>query len=340
MRYLVTGGCGFIGCNFALKLLGRGDAVVLLDNLARKGAVTNLAHIQSLHPAAPFLHADLRIDSAALREIIEQVDCVFHLAGQVAVTRSVSDPRDDFASNALGTLNVLEAIRLSRKRPSLIYASTNKVYGQLKEIPLSETGSRYEYRALPNGIPETQPLHLQSPYACSKGAADQYVRDYAEVYGLRTIVMRQSCIYGKRQFGVEDQGWLAWFTIAAVAGKPIVIYGDGRQLRDVLFVDDLFDAWDLAARQIDDHSGKVFNVGGGPRNTVSLLESVDHLTSLLRRRIDIQFRDWRVWDQKVYVSDVSKIKNDLEWEPATGVEQGLEILCRWVSEHSEAFAFC
>jgi CDP-paratose 2-epimerase len=337
MKYLITGGCGFIGCNFALKLLGRGDGVVLLDNLSRKGAVQNLAHVQSLYPAVDFLHVDVRIDSLPLRQIVEQVDCIFHLAGQVAVTQSIVEPRDDFAVNALGTLNVLEAVRLSRRRPSLIYASTNKVYGELLEIPVSENGSRYEHRTLPNGIPETQPLYLQSPYGCSKGAADQYVRDYAEVYGLRTVVMRQSCIYGRRQFGVEDQGWLAWFTIAAVTGRPIVIYGNGKQVRDALFVDDLFEAWDLAARHIDENSGKVFNVGGGPRNTVSLLESVAHLENAVGRKIEVQFGDWRTGDQKVYVSDVARIRSDLHWEPATNVNQGLDILYRWVSENRKTF---
>jgi CDP-paratose 2-epimerase len=221
MKFLVIGGAGFIGCNFAELLLRRGDDVVVFDNLSRPGTQGNLDYLIEEFPQMEFVRADIRSDQQKLDELMETVDAVYHLAGQVAVTTSVVSPREDFEINALGTFNILEAIRKSARKPPLIYSSTNKVYGGMKNIPIIEKNGRYEYRDLAGGISEEFLLDFHSPYGCSKGAGDQYVRDYARIYGLQTVVMRQSCIYGKRQFGIEDQGWVAWFTIAAVLGKKI-----------------------------------------------------------------------------------------------------------------------
>jgi CDP-paratose 2-epimerase len=265
-----------------------------------------------------------------LQAEVARHDVVHHLAGQVAVTTSVQDPRSDFESNALGTFNVLEAVRAAKNCPTMLYASTNKVYGGMTDAVIVERGTRYEYRDRPEGIDERQNLDFHSPYGCSKGAGDQYVRDYARIYGLRTVVMRQSCIYGPRQFGMEDQGWVAWFTIAALLGKKITVYGDGKQIRDLLHVDDLFDAWGLAERNIDVAAGQVYNVGGGPRRTLSLLELLAMLTELLGREIPVEFADWRPGDQRVYVSDIRKARDELEWEPKTDVNSGVRRLYQWV----------
>ncbi|HEV8308715.1 MAG TPA: SDR family NAD(P)-dependent oxidoreductase, partial [Methylomirabilota bacterium] len=248
---LITGGAGFIGSNAARAFLESGDRVRVFDNLARKGAEVNLRWLRT---AGPFelVRDDLR-NFEAVAGALEKgpVDLVLHLAGQVAVTTSVADPREDFEINALGSFNLLEAVRRSGQNPVVIYASTNKVYGGLPRVGIVERDGRYGFRDLPEGIPETWPLDFHSPYGCSKGAADQYFLDYARIYGLRTVVFRQSCIYGYRQFGVEDQGWVAWFAIAAALGRPITVYGDGKQVRDVLFIDDLIAAFRLAAERIE-----------------------------------------------------------------------------------------
>ncbi len=330
MKYLLTGGCGFTGTNFAEKLLDRSEEVILLDNLSRKGAVANLIYLQEKYPKVKFVHADIRVDFDKMRNLIEQVDAVYHLAGQVAVTTSYEYPKDDFDTNALGTINVLEAIRRSERKPLIIYSSTNKVYGGMSEIEIVKEGHRYVFKDLPKGISEDRLLDFHSPYGCSKGAADQYVRDFSRMYDLRSVVMRQSCIYGKRQFGIEDQGWVAWFTIAAQLGKPITIFGDGMQVRDVLYADDLFEAWDLATKNIDKVSGEIYNVGGGPNNTLSLLELLEMLEGLLEKKIDYKFDEWRPGDQPVYISDVSKIKDELDWEPKTIPQEGVEKMADWI----------
>lgn len=337
MKYLITGGCGFTGCNFALKLLERGEEVILLDNLSRQGAAINLEFVRQRFPTVKFVHVDLRIHDESLPRVVEQVDAVFHLAGQVAVTTSVIDPRNDFNHNAVGTLNVLEAIRLSDRKPCIIFSSTNKVYGGMEEVRIEERNDRYVYRDFPNGISEMRQLDFHSPYGCSKGTADQYVRDYARIYGLKTVVMRQSCIYGPRQFGIEDQGWVAWFTIASVLGKKITIYGDGKQVRDVLHVDDLFKAWDLAHQKIDAVSGMAFNVGGGPEFTMSLLELISILGRKLGKKIVFSFSDWRPGDQPVYISDISHAKEHLGWWPLMSVDNGVETLTNWVIENKYLF---
>lgn len=334
MKYLITGGCGFIGTNFAEKLLERGEDVILLDNLSRKGSVANLIYLQQKYPQVKFIHADIRVDFEKLCRIVEQVDAVYHLAGQVAVTTSYKYPKEDFDINALGTFNVLEAIRRSERKPLIIYASTNKVYGGMTDIDIVKKGQRYSYKDVPYGIPEDRLLDFHSPYGCSKGVADQYVRDFSRMYSLKTVVMRQSCIYGKRQFGVEDQGWVAWFTIAAELGKPITIYGDGMQVRDVLYADDLFEAWDLATKNIDQVSGRIYNVGGGPDKSLSLLELLDILEKQLNKQIDYTFDDWRPGDQPVYISDIRKIKEELDWEPKVEPEEGTKLMTEWIIENS------
>jgi CDP-paratose 2-epimerase len=262
---------------------------------------------------------------------------VLHLAGQVAVTTSVSDPRLDFEGNALGTFNVLEAARLASIQAPIIFSSTNKVYGGMEEAGVVERNDRYAYADLDTGVNEQQPLDFHSPYGCSKGAADQYVRDYARIYGLETVVFRQSCIYGYRQFGVEDQGWVAWFIIAALLGRPITVYGDGKQVRDVLFIDDLLDAFDAAAANIQTCKGQVFNIGGGPANVMSLRELLDYLGERQQRPVPYEHADWRPGDQRVFVSDISKAREQLEWAPGICVKQGLDRLYDWVSSNKELF---
>jgi CDP-paratose 2-epimerase len=282
--------------------------------------------------------SDVR-DAAALASAARGVDVVYHLAGQVAVTTSVVDPRTDFEINALGTLNALEAARQSPSNPAFIYSSTNKVYGGMDDVEVVEQATRYAYRDLPAGVSEARPLDFHSPYGCSKGAGDQYTHDYYRIYGLRTVVFRQSCIYGPRQFGVEDQGWLAWFAIAALLGRPITLYGDGKQVRDVLHVDDLIDAYDAAIARIDTVAGQVYNVGGGPENTISVWrEFGPALEGLLGRPVPVGAADWRPGDQKVYVSDTGKARRDLGWQAHTSVEKGLERLVGWVRDNAALFA--
>jgi CDP-paratose 2-epimerase len=336
---LVTGGAGFIGANYVDRLVRRGEEVVVFDNLSRPGSVSNLEWLRSRLGVDGFelVEADVR-DVRALERAARDVDVVVHLAAQVAVTTSVEDPRHDFEVNALGTFNVLEAARGSGREPIVIYASTNKVYGELEGARVVEEPTRYRLVDPPGGVTETQGLDLHSPYGCSKGAGDQYVRDYQRIYGLPTVVFRQSCIYGPRQFGVEDQGWVAWFVIAAVLGRAVTIYGDGKQVRDLLWVDDLLDAYDLAAERIDRVAGGVFNLGGGPDFTLSvwsefgpLLESVTGST------IEVAFADWRPGDQKVFVSDITRFADAVGWRPKVGPEDGVSRLVAWVTANRNLF---
>jgi CDP-paratose 2-epimerase len=282
-------------------------------------------------------HADIR-DAATLTATAKDADVIVHLAGQVAVTTSVLHPREDFDINALGTFNVVEAARLSGRDPIVLYASTNKVYGEMEDVPLEEKETRWQYASLKHGCPEAQPLDFHSPYGCSKGTGDQYVRDYARIYGLRTVVLRQSCIYGPRQFGIEDQGWLAWFMIAAVTGRPITIYGDGKQVRDVLHVDDLLDAYDASIMRIDDVAGKVYNIGGGAENVISVYaEFFPMLEALLGRNISVARDDWRPGDQRVFYADVRAAMKDLNWQPKIDVETGIKKLFDWVIANKALF---
>jgi len=339
MKYLVTGGAGFIGCNAVQRWLRAGHVVVVVDDLSRRGADANLAWLQGQGGQLVFEKVDIRDAAALAASVARHRDAavVLHLAAQVAVTTSVVNPRHDFEVNALGTFNLLEAMRQHAPEAVLLYASTNKVYGGLEAEGVEEHAGRYRFRR-PGGIPETQPLDFHSPYGCSKGAADQYVRDYARIYGLRTVCFRQSCIYGYRQFGVEDQGWVAWFTIAAVTGQPVCIYGDGKQVRDLLFVDDLCDAYDAAVARADALRGAVFNLGGGPDHTLSLLELVAMLEELTGRPLHPRFSDWRPGDQPVFVADISRASTALGWRPLVDVRTGVKRLHGWVRDNRALFA--
>jgi len=337
MKILITGGCGFIGCNAARRFLQRSDQVTVFDNLSRRGSDENLSWLRE-QGQFNFVNADVR-EPDSLSRVVSQgrFDVVIHLAAQVAVTTSVIEPRRDFEINALGTLNVIEAVRNHSPETIVLNASTNKVYGNLPSLELKEGATRYSLPDLPNGVSETQPLDFHSPYGCSKGAGDQYMIDYARIYGLRTVNFRQSCIYGYRQFGVEDQGWVAWFLIAHVSGQPVTIYGDGKQVRDVLFIDDLIDCYVAAIERIDQVAGITFNIGGGPGNTLSLLELLKFMEQHSGSRVQHSFDDWRPGDQPVYVSDISKAKQLLEWHPRFGVNEGLQRLQEWVGRNVQMF---
>src|SRR6266446_5267375 len=281
-KFLVTGGAGFVGSNLVNNLLSDGCSVRILDSLSRSGTQNNLAWLRSQHGNGQleFIQADIR-DFASVRAAVNEVDAIYHLAGQVAVTSSVDDPRLDFEINTVGTLNVLEAARLSDRKPIIVFTSTNKVYGEMESVVTVEQESRYTYRDLPHGVSEAQPVDFHSPYGCSKGAADQYVHDYFRIYGLRTVVFRMSCIYGNRQFGNEDQGWVAHFVLTALQNGSLTIYGDGKQVRDLLYIEDLVNAFLLAVARIDRTAGEIYNIGGGPSNAVSVwTECSKHLSKV------------------------------------------------------------
>jgi CDP-paratose 2-epimerase len=336
MRILITGGAGFIGTNTAARLLNDGHEVIILDNLSRPGSEINLAWLRSEYAEFPFYQVDIRQyrELKDALKVSQPIDALFHFAAQVAVTTSVANPREDFEINALGTLNILEAVRELDLDPVLLYTSTNKVYGEMTHLGVVKDENRYRYLSLPNGVPVSTPLDFHSPYGCSKGAADQYMHDYHRIYGLRTIVFRNSCIYGPHQFGIEDQGWLAWFVIAAVLGKPITICGDGMQVRDVLYIDDLVGAMLLAVEHEGMTSGEVYNIGGGIGNSISVWSEFEPiLAKLLGRRIDVTYEDWRPGDQRIYISDISKAEEDFGWTPKVGCREGIERLHQWVDQN-------
>lgn len=328
----ITGGAGFIGSNLAARLLNKGFEVRILDDLSRPGSERNLNWLRTLGGNLRFEQADIN-DTDVLSALALGAARVYHLAGQVAVTASVADPVGDFRANAQGTLSLLEAVRAQAPGAVFLYASSNKVYGSLAAARVELHEGRYRLAEYPLGIPETFPLDFHSPYGCSKGAGDQYVRDYHRIYGLRTIVFRQSCVYGPRQFGVSDQGWLAWFVMAALRGEPVQICGDGRQVRDVLYIDDLLDAYDTAAARADRCAGEVFNVGGGPAHTLAIWEDVaPMLEGLAGRRPEARFTAWRPGDQRIYVSDTRKIQAALDWRPRVSAAEGLARMAAWVRE--------
>jgi len=334
---LITGGAGFIGSNLADHLIRRGCEVVIYDNLVRKGAEKNLAWLEEMYgEKLKFVMGDVR-DYSALLDMVRGKDVIFHLASQVAVTSSVINPREDFEVNALGTLNLLEAARQTGSNPIILYTSTNKVYGKMTDVEIVEGASRYEYANLPDGIPESRGLDFHSPYGCSKGAGDQYTIDYARIYGLKTITFRQSCIYGKRQFGNEDQGWVAHFLISSVLGRPITIYGDGKQVRDILYVEDLIEAFELAVDHIDVTRGQAYNIGGGPHNTISIWAEFGKIIADLTGDIEATYGDWRPGDQKVYVSDIGKAKRDFGWSPKTFAVEGIGRLFDWIVSNKDLF---
>jgi CDP-paratose 2-epimerase len=338
-QVLVTGGAGFVGSNLVYSLLNDGYEVTVFDALRRRGTVNNLAWLRS-HPKCSrlrVLSGDVR-NLAAVKAAVKNADIIYHLAAQVAVTSSVTDPCSDFEINAAGTFNVLEAARSSGRQPTIIFTSTNKVYGGMEDVAVVEEHRRFRFRDLLHGVPEKRNLDFHSPYGCSKGAADQYVRDYARVYGMLTVVFRMSCIYGPRQFGNEDQGWVAHFIIATLTGRPITIYGNGKQVRDLLFIDDLVRAFRLAAGNIDRVSGEVFNIGGGPNNTISVWGEFGELLRHLKgKNIQAVYGDWRPGDQPCYVSDIRKASELLGWRPEIDTEQGIRRLWDWVSSNLDLF---
>src|SRR5680860_474073 len=336
---LVTGGAGFIGANLVDRALQTGCRVTILDDLSRRGGEENIRWLRERHGESFRLMVRSVTDIEACERAIDDAEVVYHLAGQVAVTSSVDDPRHDFEVNALGTFNVLEAARKSSHQPIVIYSSTNKVYGGLEQVPTVELETRYAFRDLPEGISEQVLTDFHSPYGCSKGAADQYVRDYARIYDLPTVVFRQSCIYGPRQMGVEDQGWVAWLVIAAATDRPITIYGNGKQVRDLLYIDDLLDAFNAAVSNIETAKGRVYNIGGGAENSISIWREFKPLLeeALNRQLPDPDFAPARPGDQPVFIADTRKCQRDLGWSPQVSVPGGLKRLADWVIDNPSLF---
>ena len=330
---LVTGGSGFIGCNIADRFAGEGHEVIVFDALSRPGVERNLQWLRDRHGSRIVgVIGDVRDENAVAR-VASDVKGVFHMAAQVAVTTSLSDPREDFDINVRGTLNVLDAIRLRRDPVPVIFASTNKVYGDLGDLAIVSKSDRYEPAGLfaGRGISETRPLDFHTPYGCSKGAADQYILDYARSFGIPSVVFRMSCIYGRRQMGTEDQGWVAHFLIRALAGEPITIYGDGKQVRDILDVSDAVDAYVSAFDRAGDVAGNAFNLGGGPGNAISLLELLDEIRAVTDRRVELDFRDWRQGDQRWYVSDTAKAREALGLRAPLTWRKGVARLASWLA---------
>lgn len=337
MKILITGGCGFLGTNLAAQALKRGAALTLFDNLSRLGAQDNLAWLRA-QGRPQFVQGDVR-DAAAVARAVEDArpDAVFHLAGQVAMTTSIKDPRADFEINALGTLNVLEAVRRHAPEAALVYSSTNKVYGDLEQYRFEETPTRWRCVDRPDGFDESTPLEFHSPYGCSKGAGDQYVLDYARIFGLRAVVLRHSTIYGGRQFATYDQGWIGWFcgrALAAQAGErePFTISGNGKQVRDLLHADDAVPLYYSLAERADAVRGQVFNVGGGMANSLSLLELFALLESELGVTLAWKQLPPRESDQRVFVADIRKVQRVLGWSPRVGREAGVRRQLDWLRQ--------
>ena len=337
-RYLITGGCGFLGSNLASAVLQRGHDLTVLDDLSRLGAKDNLIWLES-QGEFRFCQADIR-DAPSVEDAITDArpDVVFHLAGQVAMTTSLRDPQRDFAINTQGTLNVLDTLRRRAPEAIFIYASTNKVYGDLAWVRYEERATRYVACEFPRGFPETTPLEFHSPYGCSKGAADQYTLDFARMFGLRTVVFRHSSMYGGRQYATSDQGWIGWFCAQALAAKdgrdtePFTISGSGKQVRDVLHAHDMIDLYFAAVEHIDAACGQAFNIGGGPSNSLSLLE----LFSLLETELDVRLRfvrqAEREGDQRVFIANISKARDLLKWQPRVSAAEGLKSMLQWVKQ--------
>ncbi|MBD3421028.1 MAG: NAD-dependent epimerase/dehydratase family protein [Chitinivibrionales bacterium] len=337
MNILITGGAGFIGYNAAEHFARAGRHVHLIDNYCRTGSLENARDLKKRFPK---ILTSSKVDvrhPAQIRRVIasRKWDAIIHLAGQVAVTTSTRNPRQDFETNALGTLNILEGMRICASQALLIFASTNKVYGNLERVKVKKGTRAYFFPQFARGIPESVGLDFHSPYGCSKGAADQYIIDYSRIYGLNTVVFRQSCIYGKHQFGIEDQGWVAWFTIAALYNQPITIFGDGLQARDVLCATDLARLYQLAIEHKDCVNGKAYNIGGGPANVLSLVQLLEILEKKLDRSITTRCADWRPGDQRVYVSDLAAITRDLGWKPDINYHQGISMLADWALEQEQ-----
>ncbi len=335
---LITGGAGFIGCNIADRFAADGHDVIVFDALSRPGVERNLDWLKERHGSRiTSVVADIRDEDEVARAAAD-ASAVFHMAAQVAVTTSLVDPREDFEINVRGTLHLLDALRLNGRRVPVIFASTNKVYGDLADLSVDRRGERYEPDAqtASRGICEARALDFHTPYGCSKGAADQYVLDYARSYGIPSAVFRMSCIYGRRQMGTEDQGWVAHFLIRALEGEPITIYGDGRQVRDILDVSDAVETYVRALERIDRIAGSAFNLGGGPGNAVSLLQLVDEMRAITGRKVDLEFEDWRNGDQRWYVSDTSRARAALGLDQPIAWRDGVARLAQWLANERKA----
>lgn len=339
MKLLITGGCGFLGTNLASHALKRGDDLIVFDNLYRQGSTANLIWLQQ-QGKFRFEHGDIRNQNDITRVVQEiKPDAIFHLAGQVAMTTSIANPRMDFEVNAMGTFNLLEAVRLYSPNTTVIYSSTNKVYGDLEQFTYKETETRYICVEKPNGFDENISLEFHSPYGCSKGSADQYMLDYARIFGLNTAVFRHSSMYGGRQFATYDQGWIGWFCQKAIETKKgilkesFTISGTGKQVRDVLHADDMIKLYFAAIQNIENINGQAFNIGGGIENSLSLLE----LFSLLEKELDIELHyeklPPRESDQKIFVADIAKAKKLIEWKPEVSKENGVKKMIEWVSNN-------
>jgi CDP-paratose 2-epimerase len=332
-KVLITGGCGFIGTNAASFYLKKGCKVIAFDNLSRVGAKQNLNWLKKQKGKFVFVKGDIRNYKKLLETFKKyKPDLVLHLAAQVTMVTSVTNPREDFEVNALGTFNVLEAVRNADKKARLLYSSTNKVMGELLSIPVVEKKKRYEYKNI-KGVNEHYPLDFHGPYGCSKGSGDQYTIDFARIYGLNTVVFRQSGIYGPHQFGIEEQGWLAWFCNALLFDKPVTIFGNGKQVRDVLYIDDLLRAYDAALRNIRKSRGKAYTIGGGPKFSLSIWELFEILEKFSGKKFNYKFDSWRPGDQKIYISDLSSAKKDFKWSPNIPPEKGVKKLYNWISQN-------
>lgn len=337
VNVLIIGGAGFIGSNLANHFLQQKNNVTIFDNISRKGSEKNIEWLRKQHKNINFVRDDVR-SLNGLSKAMKDADVVFHTASQVAVTSSIKNPREDFEINALGTFNVLEATRMCKNNPIIIFTSSNKVYGDnVNKITLEENESRYDYseQRFKKGIPEDFPTDsdVHSPYGCSKYVADMYMREYHNTYGLKTVVLRLSCIYGILQHGTTDQGWISYFLKSALSNHPIVIYGDGKQVRDILYISDLVTLFDLILK--DSGFGEVYNIGGGYENTISLLELIEFLKEKFKLELKHSFSDWRQADQKVYYSDISKAKNDLKWTPTVSKEEGITKMYEWLRTTEE-----
>lgn len=338
MKFLITGGCGFLGSNLASEVLKRNEELYVFDNLYREGSSENLSWLKSKGKFT-FLHSDIRNYNDVEKAIKEiKPDVVFHLAGQVAMTTSLDNPRLDFEVNVLGGHNILEAVRKYSPESIITYSSTNKVYGDFDSIEFIETDTRYIAKGYEQGFDENVPLHFQSPYGCSKGATDQYMQDYARMFGLKTVVFRHSSIFGGRQFSTSDQGWIGWFVKKAIdikSGKlvsPFTISGNGKQVRDVLFASDLINCYFKALENIENVKGKPYNIGGGMSNSLSLLELFNFLENSLDVVMEFERLPWRKSDQKVFIADINKARHDFNWSPKTDFHSGLKEMIKWVEE--------
>jgi CDP-paratose 2-epimerase len=342
VRFLITGGAGFIGSNAARRLAEAGHEVVVFDNFSRAASTFNRAWLGNVVPSVQFVKGDIRSSQDLQAVLSDPFDAVLHLAGQVAVTTSILDPQADWEANAVGTFRLLEAVRARyaeepEEAPLVVYASTNKVYGHLSSGETLRDG-RWDFATSIGGVSERERLSFESPYGCSKGAADQYVIDYHRSFGLPTVSLRQSCIYGTRQFGEEDQGWVAWFALAARFELPITLYGDGLQVRDLLWVDDLVDAYLCAVERKPEISGQAYNIGGGPAFRLSLRELLEMLEKRLGRGIPVSYAPSRLGDQPVFYCNVDRARRDLGWEPKVTPAEGVDRLLAWIDSNREEIA--